>query len=191
MQISSTPKYIRRRFFNFVLYKCFCFILFYPTTRLSSYFSTTYIHIHCDVKKEVTVLIVKSNSLFRWWSGFILEGRFWRSTDSSKPLRSIKETIKSAWHVPLEQQDLYSDKLKLSDDDATSIWRVALGNRHASEKPSVSKTLEKLKDWHITLKIGIVQRKMVIKGVLFLFFTLFWYSLSWQVVRAVAVISTD
>ena len=95
------------------------------------------------------------------------------STDSSKPLRSIKETIKSAWHVPLEQQDLYSDKLKLSDDDATSIWRVALGNRHASEKPSVSNTLENLKDWHINLKIGIVQRKMVITGVLFLFFTLF------------------
>ena len=87
------------------------------------------------------------------------------STNDSMPLRSIKERIKSFWNVPLCKQHLYSDKLKLSDGDATTLWKVALENRRVSEKPNVWKTLEKLNDWKITLKIGTVY-KMIIAEVL-------------------------
>ena len=94
---------------------------------------------------KVTVLIVKGDYfLFQVMIRVQFRGKVLKiSTDSSKPLCSIKETIKSAWHVPLEQQDLYSDKLKLPDDDATTIWRAALANRRVSDKLSVLKALEK------------------------------------------------
>ena len=82
------------------------------------------------------------------------------STDSLQTLRSIKERIKAQWYMPLKQQRLYSDGLELADIDSTNLWNVALGNISTTQKPSIFRTLEKLKDWKITLQKGIIQKNM-------------------------------
>ena len=80
------------------------------------------------------------------------------TTDSLQPLRSIKETIKATWDVPFNRQLLRSDGLELADGNSTNLWNVALGNISTTQKPSIFRTLEKLKDWNITLQKGIVHK---------------------------------